>query len=542
MIAGADYIVVGAGPGGCAVASRLAAARPDRIVVLLETGPSKPSVLTKVPLGIAGMVAFRGRHNYAYLTEPQPQLGGRRGYQPRGRGVGGSSLINAMIYVRGQPEDYDEWDALGASGWSWKEVLPYFRRAESNARGADARHGGDGPLRVEDLREPNPATQAFIEAAKQAGFRYNSDFNGPDQQGVGAYQVFQREGRRFSAADAYLGEDRSRYRNLIVLGDTKAVRICFDGRRASGVVVRKGNEDHVIEAREEIVLAAGAFGTPQLLMASGVGPAFHLRDLGIPVIADRREVGANLQDHIDYTINVRSGAAGLFGLSAATAAAMPAAISRWRRGGRGMLTSNVAEAGGFLKTDPLLGRPDVQLHFCLGIVDDHNRKLHIGRGYSIHVCALRPHSRGTVRLTSPDMRDAPAIDPAFLSDPRDLDTLVKGVKIAQRIMVAPALAALGGKPVYGSGRDDDATLRTLIRDHADTIYHPVGTCRMGSDENAVVDAQLRVQGVTGLRIADASIMPRLISGNTQAPTAMIGERASDLILGRNSAAISPMAA
>lgn len=533
MIETADYIVVGAGPGGCAVAARLAEARPDRTVALLETGPERPSILSEVPIGIAGLVAFRGRHNYAYRTEPQPGLGGRRGYQPRGRGVGGSSLINAMIYVRGQPQDYDGWAASGCPGWSWSDVLPYFKRAEDNARGADALHGAGGPLRVEDLREDNPATRAFVAAAEQCGIPFNPDFNGPVQEGAGPYQVFQKSGRRFSAAKAYLGSGRQ---NLIVIADAQCSAVLFEGKRAVGVRFRRGGIEHRLAARQEVVLAAGAFGTPQLLMLSGVGPASQLRKHGIPVVQDAPGVGANLQDHVDYTISVKTAAPGLFGISGAVLLQGVGAIGAWRRDGRGMLTTNVAEAGGFVKSDPALDRPDLQLHFCLGIVDDHNRKRHLGRGYSLHVCALRPFSRGAVRLASGDVRDAPLIDPRFLIDVRDVDTLVAGAQIAQRILAAPALAALGGRPIYGTGRDDDDALRTLIRDHADTIYHPVGTCRMGEDAGAVVDPQLRVRGVTGLRVADASIMPSLISGNTQAPTAMIGEKAADLILGANAAA------
>lgn len=533
MIDAADYIVVGAGPGGCAVAARLAEARPDRTVALLETGPEQASVLSDVPLGIAALVAFRGRHNYAYRTEPQPGLGGRRGFQPRRRGVGGSSLINAMIYMRGQPQDYDAWAASGCAGWSWSEVLPYFKRAEDNARGADALHGSGGPLRVEDLREDNPATRAFVTAAGQCGIPYNPDFNGPVQEGAGAYQVFQKRGQRFSAAKAYLGGARA---NLIVIADAQCSAVLFEGNRATGVRFRRGGADHRLEARQEVVLAAGAFGTPQLLMLSGIGPAEQLRAHGIPLVHDAPEVGANLQDHVDYTISMKSAAPGLFGISGPVLFQGARAIGAWRRDGRGMLTTNVAEAGGFVKSDPALDRPDLQFHFCLGIVDDHNRKLHLGRGYSLHVCALRPFSRGSVRLASGDVRDAPLIDPRFLTDPRDLETLVAGARIAQRILAAPALAALGGTPIYGTARDDDTALRALIRDHADTIYHPVGTCRMGDDAGAVVDPQLRVRGVTGLRIADASIMPSLISGNTQAPTAMIGEKAADLILGVNTAA------
>ena len=532
MIETADYIVVGAGPGGCAVAARLAAARPDRTVALLETGPARASILSDIPLGIAGLVAFRGRHNYAYQTEPQPALGGRRGYQPRGRGLGGSSLINAMIYIRGQPQDFDGWAAEGCSGWGWHDVLPYFRRAEDNARGADALHGAGGPLRVEDLREPNPATAAFIEAARQCGYSHNGDFNGPEQEGIGAYQVFQKAGRRFNAAAAYLGMVAG-HQNLVVIADALCTGITFDGLRAAGVRYRRSGAEHRLAARQEVILAAGAFGTPQLLMTSGIGPAAELARHGNPVVHDLMGVGQNLQDHIDYTISARSAASGLFGVSGATAIGGIRDLYPWMRKGRGMLTTNVAEAGGFVKSDPNLSRPDLQLHFCLGVVDDHNRKVHLGRGYSLHVCSLRPYSRGELRLRSADMRDAPVIDPRFLSDPRDMDTLLAGARISQRIITAPALARLKGRPIYGTGQDDDDTLCQLIRDHADTIYHPVGTCRMGSDAASVVDPQLRVRGVAGLRIADASIMPHLVSGNTQAPTAMIGEKAADLILGSN---------
>lgn len=530
MIDSADYIVVGGGPGGCAVAARLADARPDRIVVLLEAGPAKASILSDIPLGIAALVAFRGRHNYAYETVPQPGLGGRRGFQPRGRGVGGSSLINAMIYIRGQRQDYDGWAEAGCAGWAWSDVLPYFKRSEDNAWGADALHGSGGPLHVEDLRENNPATQAFIAAAEQCGYRHNPDFNGPVQEGVGAYQVFQKDGQRLNAGKAYLRTAKAR-RNLIIMADAQCSGVLFDGRRASGVRYRQGDAERQVIARQEVILACGAFGTPQVLMASGIGPAEHLRRLGIPVIHDLREVGANLQDHLDYTISAHSNAKGLFGISPGVAGQAIGGAWPWIRHGRGMLTTNVAEAGGFVKSHPSLERPDLQLHFCLGIVDDHNRRLHLGRGYSLHVCALRPHSRGEVRLASADMRQAPLINPKFLSDERDLETLVAGSKISQRILSAPALAALRGRPIYGSGHDDDARLRELIRDHADTIYHPVGTCRMGGDADSVVDPQLRVRGVTGLRVADASIMPSLISGNTQAPVAMIGEKAADLILG-----------
>ncbi len=526
-----DYIVVGAGPAGCGVAARLAQSPEPVTVALLETGPARASILSDTPLGIAALVPLRSRRNYAYQTAPQRELNGRRGYQPRGRGLGGSSLINAMIYTRGQPEDYDGWAALGCAGWGWADVLPYFKRSEDNARGADAWHGVGGPLHVSDLTYRNPAVEAFIEAAEQAGYRRNADFNGERQEGVGAYQVFQKNGRRYNAARAYLPPDR-RTPNLQVMADCQVRRVLFEGRRAVGVVYGRGGREQTLRARREVVLSGGAFGSPQLLMTSGVGPADHLRQHGVAIVHDAPEVGSNLQDHCDYTANLRANAKGLFGMTVPVLLRGFGEFLQYVVGGRGMLTSNAAEGGGFLKSRPDLDRPDLQLHFCIGLVDDHNRKIHFSTGMSLHVCVLRPKSRGEVRLASPDVGDAPLIDPAFLSHPDDFETLVRGVQIVQRIFAAPALAALKGEYLYGSGHDDAQTLRALIREHADTIYHPAGTCRMGADERSVVDPQLRVRGVEALRVADASIMPLLISGNTQAPSAMIGEKAADLILGR----------
>ncbi|WP_424683595.1 GMC family oxidoreductase [Frateuria sp. YIM B11624] len=520
----ADFIVVGAGPAGCAVAARLADAPQRPAVCLVETGPATPSWLSRVPMGIAALVPRRGRHNYAYQTEPQAQLGGRRGYVPRGRGVGGSSLINAMICTRGQPQDYDGWAALGCEGWGWRDVLPVFRRIEDNVRGADDWHGVGGPLPVSDLRSPSPLSRAFVAAAVQCGYPRNDDFNGPRQEGVGLYQVFQRDGRRVDAGSAYLG---GRLRpNLRVLAGVPASRILFEEGRASGVLVGGRR----LQARREVIICAGAFGSPQLLMLSGIGPAAHLRDMGITVVRDARDVGAHLQDHVDYTANLRVRAKGLFGTNPATLARLAGSVGAYRRHGEGMLTSNAAEAGGFLRSGPQVERPDLQLHFCIGMVDDHNRRMHLATGLALHVCVLRPASRGHVRLGGADVADAPSIDPGFLTAPQDMDLLLEGARIVRRILAAPALAIHGGRPLHGSGGEDDEGLRALIRAHADTIYHPVGTCRMGADAHAVVDPRLRVRGVQGLRVADASIMPTLISGNTEAPSAMIGERAATFVL------------
>jgi len=532
-----DYVIVGAGSGGCSLAGRLAEQCPDATIALIEAGPhTERNLFVNMPLGVAAVVPFRRKTNYGYLTTPQPGLGGRRGYQPRGRGLGGSSAINAMVYTRGHPLDYDDWARLGCDGWAFDDVLPYFRRAEGNERGADALHGADGPLSVSNLRFQNPFSHRFVKAAVEAGFPRNDDFNGTQQEGIGFYQVTQRDGQRWSVARAYIyGHARA---NLHTIADAAVLRVLFDGKRAKGVEVVRNGVTETIEARAEVVLSAGTFNSPQLLMCSGIGPADHLRALGIPVLHDAAEVGRNLTDHVDFTINKRVSSAQTIGFSLRGFAKMVPGFVSYLRSGRGMLTSNVAEAGGFLKSRPTLDRPDLQLHFCTALVDDHNRRMHWGHGYSLHVCVLRPHSRGSVTLASSDAREAPVIDPAFLSDPRDLDLLVEGVHLSRRILDAPSLALCGGRELYTRHGQTDAELRATIAAHADTIYHPVSTCRMGGDDRSVVDTQLRVRGVTGLRVADASVMPTLIGGNTNAPTVMIGERAADFIAAARRAASS----
>ena len=519
-----DYIIVGAGPAGCATAARLALARPGDTVLLLETGPAKSGVLSDVPVGVAGLVPFQNSRNYSYRTSPQPGLGGRCGVQPRGRGVGGSSLINAMIYMRGQHADYDDWANAGATGWAWRDVFPYFLKSENNERGAGDWHATGGPLNIADLVSPSQCTRHFIEAARQCGHAFNDDFNGATQEGIGQYQVFQKLGSRYNAARAYI--DGLGPKNLTVMAAAQVGRVIIEQGRATGVSCTDGK---LFAARAEIVLSAGAFGTPQLLMTSGIGPANHLRSMGIDVTHDSPEVGGNLQDHLDFTLCRASSERELLGPVPSLVPQLLRAVTPYKNGS-GMLTSNVAEAGGFLRTHKDLDRPNIQLHLCIGIVDNHNRKMHFTRGLSLHVCNLRPASRGVVRLASPDVRKAPMIDPGYLSHPGDLDTLVAGARIAQRILAAPAFARYAGKTLYNADTEDETLLRQRIREHADTIYHPVGTCRMGSDASAPVDPQLRVRGVSHLRVADASVMPTLISGNTQAPSAMIGERAADFML------------
>ena len=525
-----DYIIVGGGSAGCVLAARLSE-DPSVTVALIEAGGNNDRVLNRVPTGAALHIVRRNECNWAFSTVPQRGLGGRRGYQPRGRGLGGSSTLNAMIYLRGQREDYDGWAADGAPGWSWNDVLPYFIKAENNERGGNSIHGNAGPLQVADLRSPHPAAALFIEAGQQAGLPRNDDFAGHTQEGVGWYQVTQKDGERWSAASAYLAPARQRP-NLHVVTDALATQIIVEARRAVGIKFRQGNVERDLRARREVLVAAGALQSPQLLMVSGIGPAAHLRELGIEPIADL-PVGNNLHDHPDITINRRVANTDLLGFSFVGGIKLLRAIRRWRRERRGVLTSNFAEAGAFIRTLPELERPDLQLHFVIGMVDNHNRTYHWGHGMSCHATALRPSSRGTVRLASRDVRDSPLIDPAFLSDASDLETLVRGFKWVRKIFAQPAFTDYRGgdlsRELYFSKVQSDEEIRRAIRERCDTIYHPVGTCRMGSDDRAVVDVQLRVRGIDGLRVVDASAMPTLISGNTNAPVIMIAEKAADFI-------------
>jgi choline dehydrogenase len=507
------------------LANRLSA-DPQVRVLLLEAGGRDWSPYIHMAAGIARLVD-NPTIDWRFYTQPEATLCGRRLYWPRGRVLGGSSSINAMCYTRGHHRDYDEWAKLGANGWDYANVLPYFLKAEDQSRGRSEYHGVGGPLAVEDLRFRNALSAVFVEAGVACGLKRNLDFNGPEQAGVGFYQVTQRRGRRCSTAVAYL-RPAQRRSNLEIRTHTLVARILVDRQRANGVEFRQNGKPYTVRAEREVLLAAGAIGSPQLLLLSGVGPPDQLRALGIPVVAESAEVGANLQDHLDYcTLNKCTQAITYdFNTRQELAVGLRYLLTRSGPG-----VSNVAEAGGFVRTRLAPDeRPDVQLHFVPAQLDDHGRNRLSGHGYTLHACALRPLSRGQLSLHSNRPEDAPKIQPGYLTDPQDVAVMVEAMRLSREILQAsPFLPYRGAELFPGAGLSTPQDLEMALRRKAETIYHPAGTCRMGNDAAAVVDSELRVRGLTGLRVIDASVMPRLIGGNTNAPTIMVAERAADML-------------
>ena len=448
---------------------------------------------------------------------------------------GGSSAINAMLYVRGQRQDYDHWADQGCDGWDWDSVLPYFKKAENNERGTSTFHGSTGPLHVSNQKTPRAVSHAFVKAAQHQGIPLREDFNTGDNEGAGLYQVTQfhnsaRNGERCSAAAAYLHPIMGKRPNLTVITHSRATKILFEGKRATGLTYHLSGQEHIARAKREVIVASGAFGSPQLLQLSGVGCPEDITHHGIEMVHALPGVGQNLQDHLDFIHSFKSKDTDNFGIGPGAGMRMMGEISRWKKDGTGMVASPFSEGAAFFKSQPSVDRPDLQLHFLLSIVGDHARKLHLGYGFSCHVCVLRPHSRGEVFLQSGDPLADPGIDPRFLSDERDFKLLLQGAKMTRDLMLAPPLDPFRSHEMLGMGDDmSDAQWEQHIRSRADTVYHPVGTCKMGHDDMAVVDPELRVHGLQGLRVVDASVMPTLISGNTNAPTIMIAEKAADLI-------------
>jgi choline dehydrogenase len=523
-----DYVIVGAGSAGCVLANRLSADGKNS-VLLLEAGPKDSNIWIHVPLGY-GRLFKEKTVNWMYQTEPEPGLGGRTVFQPRGKVLGGSSSINGLLYVRGQHEDYDRWRQHGNSGWGYDDVLPYFKKAEDQQRGPDDFHGAGGPLPVSDWRQPDPLSEAFVQAAAQTGIPINPDFNGASQEGAGLFQTTTRRGRRASTAVAYLRPAKDRA-NLRVETSALAQRIVFDGRRADAVEYRQGGTLRTARARKEILVSGGAYNSPQLLQLSGVGPAELLRSHGIDVVLDAPGVGHDLQDHLQVRMVMRCSQSITLNDIVNSPIRRMLAGARYAAFRRGPLTIAAGTSGAFFKTSPRLATPDIQIHFLPFSTDKMGEKLHPFSGFSASVCQLRPESRGSLRIKSADPAVPPEIRINYLATEVDRTANVEGLKILRKILQAPALKPYVTEEVDpGLKVSSDEELLNYCRQRGSTIYHPTSTCRMGSDPLAVVDQRLRLRGIDSLRVIDGSIMPDLVSGNTNAAIIMIAEKASDMIL------------
>jgi choline dehydrogenase len=523
-----DYIIVGAGSAGCVLANRLST-DGKHSVLLLEAGPKDSNLWIHVPLGYGKL--FKDKTvNWMYQTEPEPGLDGRTIFQPRGKVLGGSSSINGLLYVRGQHEDYDRWRQHGNSGWGYDDVLPYFKKAENQARGADDFHGVGGPLPVSDSRHGDPLSDAFIAAAAETGIPVNKDFNGASQEGAGWFQTTTRNGKRASTAVSYLRPAKAR-KNLHVETSALAQRILFEGRRAVGLEYRKEGSLRTARARREILVCSGAYNSPQLLQLSGVGPAELLKKYGIDVVLDAAGVGHDLQDHLQVRVVMRCSQPITLNDVVNHPLRRIMAGARYAAFRKGPLTIAAGTSGAFFKTNPRLATPDIQIHFLPFSTDKMGEKLHAFSGFTASVCQLRPESRGSLRIKSADPSVPPEIRINYLATETDRTANVEGLKILRKILHAPALKPFVVEE-YDPGAKvvSDEELLAHCRRRGSTIYHPTSTCRMGNDPLAVVDQRLKVRGIEGLRVVDGSVMPDLVSGNTNAPIVMIAEKASDMIL------------
>jgi choline dehydrogenase len=533
---GYDYVIIGGGSAGCTLAARLSE-DPSASVCLLEAGGANKELLVRMPAGVGNLIKDKGKHNWGFWTEPEPQLNNRRLWWPRGRGLGGSSAINGMIYMRGHQRDYDDWRQMGLTGWGWDDVLPYFRRLEGHHRGpSDGLHGHDGPLHVSAGESDSPFHDALIEAGRQAGYPVTDDFNGAEQEGFGRYDLTISNGQRWSAAAAYLRPAMSRP-NLTVITGARTTRIVVERGRAVAVEYLRGTEHCRVEVLSEALLAAGAVQSPHILQLSGIGDATALREVGVTPIHDLPGVGANMQDHLDVIMNWTT--KGLVtGYSATRGLAMLKTGVNYMLRGQGLGRQQFLESGAFLRSREGLERPDVQIHGVLAIMRDHGRTQVKQDGFSLHLCQLRPESRGRITLASPDPTADPIIFANYLSAPEDRRVMRECVKIGRDVASQHALDPYRADEIYpGAFVRSDEEIDAWVRATAETIYHPVGTCKMGADGDAmaVVGGDLRVRGIDRLRVIDASVMPTLVGSNTNAPTIMIAEKAVDLIRRRETA-------
>ena len=524
-----DFVVIGGGTAGCVLANRLSAG-PKTSVALLEAGGEARHPFIHIPL-MAGLVYFMRSINWGYETEPEPHLDGRRIPWPRGKVLGGTSAINGMMYMRGNRRDYDGWRQLGLEGWDYASVLPYFKRAEGHGSRRDAFHGSDGPLRVNRAQSKNPLYGVFLEACEALGMARNDDFNGAEQEGVGRQDFCIDRGRRVNTGHAFILPVRERP-NLRVVLRAQAARLLFEGRRCVGVAFRERGRQREIRARREVILCAGTINSPQLLQLSGIGAPEHLRSLGIEVVVESPDVGRNLQDHAGvYVQYACTQPVALYGLLRPDRAAL--ACLRAYLFGTGPGTSIALEAGGFGRSREGLDAPDLQITFIPGLTLDVTRAKQGRHGFLTHCYQLRPESRGEIRIAAADARTSPAIHANTLSAETDRRVMRDAVRLARRIMAQTPFDPYRGTEIApGEDAQADDAIDAWIRANLTTVWHPVGTCRMGADERAVVDAQLRLRGADGLRVVDASVMPLITSSNTAAPTVMIAEKAADMILGR----------
>ena len=523
-----DYVIVGAGSAGCVLANRLSA-NGKHSVLLLEAGPRDSNIWIHVPIGY-GKLFKEKTVNWMYQTEPEPGLHGRQVFQPRGKVLGGSSSINGLLYVRGQHEDYDRWRQRGNVGWGHDDVLPYFKRAENQCRGGDEYHGTGGPLSVSDWRHEDPLSEAFVKAAVESGIPFNPDFNGKTQEGAGFFQTTTHRGRRASSAYSYLRPAMSRG-NLKVETSALGQRILFEGKRAKAVQFKQNGNLRTVRARKEVLVSSGAYNSPQLLQLSGVGPADLLKSHGIDVVLDAAGVGNDLQDHLQVRLVTRCAQKITLNDIVNHPVRRVMAGARYALARSGPLTIAAGTSGAFFKTNPRLASPDIQIHFIPFSTDKMGEKLHPFSGFTASVCQLRPESRGSLKIRSADPSAPPEIRINYLATETDRSAFVDGIRILRKILAAPALKPYSVEEVYpGVKTTSDQDLLDYCRNTGSTVYHPTSTCRMGNDPLAVVDQRLRVRGIEGLRVVDASVMPDLMSGNTNAPTIMIAEKASDMIL------------